>query len=105
MFHEKPEDQGPCEYVIASLTYVQGLSHYDMDDPASVAVPFDARNLSLVEAIKCDGEYFKVPEGSTDLAEVVLNRENLLSETDVLGTEGMLAKYLNELDQEIVEVG
>lgn len=105
MLHSKDTHQeDEADYMVVSIDYVPEKTFYDMDDAASVAVPFDARWLVNAEAIKCDGEYFLVPEGSDDLAKVVVP-ENRVPEVEVLGTAGMLKKYFKDLQHETLEVG
>ncbi len=106
MLHKKDTHQAGEEaaYMLVSIEYVPAKTYFDMDDPASAGTPFDSRWLAEVEAIKCDNEYFLVPEGSDDLAKVVIG-ENHALEVEVLGTEGMLKKYIANLQHETVEVG
>ena len=106
MLHTKDthQDGEEAEYAIVSIDYVPAKTYYDMDDPASAGLPFDSRWLGDIEAIKCDNEYFLVAEGSDDLSKVATN-ENRIDEVEVLGTEGMLKKYLGSLQHETIEVG
>jgi hypothetical protein len=77
-----------------SMFDVIGLEWYDMD--ANTSIAFNGNLLSEYEAIKCDGDYYLIPEGCTDLAQVA-TVDNLICEHEVLGTEGILEKYLNDI--------
>lgn len=101
MLHEREESEG-ATYALVQVDYVDAKQWYDLD--ANTSVAFDSRILKEVDAIKCDGEYFLVPEGSDDLAKVAV-QENLVQEHEVIGTLAMLEKYLEALTWKTVEVG
>jgi hypothetical protein len=103
MLHIKDRDQSEdADYALVSIDYIPEMTYYDLD--ADMSEPFSCSILSTVEAIKCDGEYFRVPLGSDDLAKVAVT-ENLIAESEVLGTSGLLKKYFVGLNTEVQEVG
>jgi hypothetical protein len=103
MLHIKDSHQSEdAEYALVSIDYIPEMTYYDLD--ADMSNPFSCSILSTVEAIKCDGEYFTVPLGSDDLAKVAVP-ENLIDESEVLGTTGLLKKYFMGVNTEIQEVG
>lgn len=83
-----------------TVNTIKGLDWYDVD--ANLFKPFNSGILAEVEAVKCDGEYFRVPEGSNDLAKVAV-KENMVDEHEVLGTVGMVEKYLEKLQPKLLE--
>lgn len=70
---------------------ISPLKLLDMDVNAADA--FRPEQVMGKEAIKCDDEYFLVPDGVTNLAEIVVD-ENQISEAEALGLQGMMEKYI-----------
>tara|TARA_Y100001956_G_scaffold75879_1_gene84412 strand:+ start:4644 stop:4916 length:273 start_codon:yes stop_codon:yes gene_type:complete len=70
---------------------ISPLKLLDMDvDTSRVYRPGDVEGM---EAIKCDDEYFLIPEGENDLAKIAVD-ENQITEAKALGLQGMMEKYI-----------
>lgn len=70
---------------------LQGLPFLDMD--ANPSKPYASEDIEGMEAIKCDGDYYMIPFGETDLAKIATPM-NQVPEHQVLGFVGMMKKYL-----------
>lgn len=71
---------------------ISGLNPlFDLD--ANGSKPLIDSDLEGVSCIKCDGEYFKVPDNWETIADIAVD-ENLVSEAEALGLQKMMQKYI-----------
>ena len=70
---------------------ISPLKMLDMD--LGTARAYRPGDVEGMEAIKCDDEYFRIPEGEKDLAKIAVE-ENQITEAEALGLQGMMEKYI-----------
>ena len=63
----------------------------DMD--IDISKTYRPEDFAGMECIKCDGEYFLVPEDETNLSKIVEDK-NQIPEAEALGLQGMMEKYI-----------
>ncbi len=70
---------------------ISPMKMLDMD--IDVSKTYRPSDFEGMECIKCDGEYFKVPDGENDLAKIVESK-NQITEAEAIGLQGMMEKYI-----------
>lgn len=73
---------------------ISGLVILDMDSAEWGSRPIRREDWEAVEAIKADGEYFKIPEGTEEFS-AIFTDENKISEYEALGLERMMKMYIS----------
>lgn len=70
---------------------ISPMKMLDMD--IDVSRVYRSSDFTGMECIKCDNEYFKIPEGEGELQKIV-EPKNQIEEAEALGLQGMMAKYI-----------
>lgn len=74
---------------------ISGLRLIDLDTPHWAITPVLDGDWQDKEAVKADGEYFRIPEG-TEIFATIFTDENKITEFEALGLQRIVDKYLSK---------